>query len=273
MPAASPAAATGDGMAAPGTVVGASAAREAPKRVATGANGAPLPDGMSILTQGDSDALLTFKDGTTNWEDLVSWGLKGWTDNSSPCVSWTGVTCSASKRVVALDLSGWSVKGRLAPELAAMDELKTLNLSSCDLTGGLPPAWAAFPKLQTLDLSDNPRLAADLPAGWAKKGALPSLAILALRNAGLAGPLPDEWATPSALKSLAVLDVSGNAVKGPLPEAWADTEGAFKKLRVLNLADNSIGGPLPDSWGASSATFPAGRARTNTTRPGVPRSR
>jgi hypothetical protein len=249
----------GDGLAAPGTVVGAGAAREAPKRAAAvGANGAPLPDGMSILTQGDSDALLTFKDGATNWEDLVSWGLKGWTDNSSPCVGWTGVTCSASKRVVALDLSGWAVKGRLAPELAAMDELKTLNLSSCDLTGGLPPAWAAFPKLQALDASDNPRLAADLPAGWAKKGALPALATLALRNAGLAGPLPDEWATAAALKSLAVLDVSGNEVKGPLPEAWAATEGAFRKLRVLNLANNSIAGPLPESWGSSgAASFPA----------------
>ena len=72
-------------MAAPGTVVGAAAAREAPKRVAVGASGSPLPDGMSILTQGDSDALLTLKDAATNWDDLVAWGLKGWTDASSPC--------------------------------------------------------------------------------------------------------------------------------------------------------------------------------------------
>jgi hypothetical protein len=117
--------------------------------------GAPLPGGMSILTKGDADALLELKAAITNMDDLIGWGFKGWQEGASPCAGWTGVTCTVSKRVAGLDLSGWAVKGALPPSMLYLDELKTFNASDCDFGGGLPAAWANWTSIQAIDLSNN----------------------------------------------------------------------------------------------------------------------
>ena len=250
------------GTAVPGTVIGAAAARDAgpvagnlpPGGVAGAKPGAaPLPDGMSILTKRDADALLELKASLTNADDLTAWGFKGWQDNSNPCQGWTGVTCSNAKRVVGVDLSGWAVKGVLPPTLPALDALKMFNASDCDFSGGLPASWANWTSIATIDLANNAKLAADLPAAWGRPRALPSLEKLVLRNTGVA-TLPDEWPSKGALPKLTLLDLSGNGVRGTLPPLWGH-DGTFAKLRVLNLANNSLGGSLPPEWGWDNATF------------------
>jgi len=250
------------GTAAPGTLIGAAAARDAGPAAgnlapaAAGAKGgAPLPGGMSILTKGDADALLELKAAITNMDDLIGWGFKGWQEGASPCAGWTGVTCTVSKRVAGLDLSGWAVKGALPPSMLYLDELKTFNASDCDFGGGLPAAWANWTSIQAIDLSNNAKLGADLPPSWGSGRALPNLDRLLLRNTGVTA-LPDEWPAKGALAKLTVLDLAGNGVRGSLPPSWG-SGGSFPRLRVLNLANNSLGGSLPPEWGWSNATFPS----------------
>ena len=264
----------GPGVAAAGTLVGAAAAREAPAAAssagnlpAAGAGAAAagpaggrvaLPNGMTVLTKADADALLSLRDAIANWDELVGWGLKGWSPNSNPCAGWTGVSCSNAKRVIGVDLSGWMVKGTLPAELALLDELRTFNASDCDLTGGLPIGWAAngaFARLSVLDLSNNARLAAEIPGEWGDAKAFPSLTVLALRNVGLAAPLNDAWpASRAAMAKLATLDLSGNAIRGVLPAAFG-SGGTLTKLRTLLLNNNSIAGTLPKEWGSDNDTL------------------
>ena len=266
----------GPGVAAAGTLVGAAAAREAPSAPAAGnlpvagagaaaagvapRGGVALPNGMTVLTKADADALLSLRDAVANWDELVGWGLKGWSPNSNPCAGWTGVSCSNAKRVIGVDLSGWMVKGTLPAELALLDELRTFNASDCDLTGGLPIGWAAngaFPRLSVLDLSNNARLAAEVPGEWGDARAFPSLTVLALRNAGLAAPLNEAWpASRAAMAKLATLDLSGNAIRGVLPPAFG-SGGTLTKLRTLLLNNNSIAGTLPKEWGSDNETLPS----------------
>lgn len=81
--------------------------------------------------------------------------------------SWPGVVCDAGGRaVLALELAGRGLRGRLSPALAALRTLRTLravDLSHNALTGRLPDAWAAPPRLQALDLRGIRGLCAGAP--------------------------------------------------------------------------------------------------------------
>ena len=267
----------GPGVAAAGTLVGAAAAREAPSAPAAGnlpvagagaaaagvapRGGVALPNGMTVLTKADADALLSLRDAVANWDELVGWGLKGWSPNSNPCAGWTGVSCSNAKRVIGVDLSGWMVKGTLPAELALLDELRTFNASDCDLTGGLPIGWAAngaFPRLSVLDLSNNARLAAEVPGRVGRRARVP-VADGAWRSATPGSrrrstrrgrrrarrwPSSPPWISPETPS------------EGSLPAAFG-SGGTLTKLRTLLLNNNSIAGTLPKEWGSDNETLPS----------------
>ena len=176
-------------------------------------------------------ALLDLKASITNWNDFQSANkLQGWTESESgsgsdTICSWTGVTCDADHRVVALDLGCTEASqlcrvkanGSLPSTLTGLSHLRLLALTNQSFRGALPPAWGAagaFPHLVTLDVSLN-HLSGGLPA-WGGGGGLHSLTTLALARNELAGGVPPEWAHLTSLKTVALYH---NGLSGALPAA------------------------------------------------------
>lgn len=82
----------------------------------------------------------------------------------TPVNEWQGVTVDGSPpRVVALDLAGAGLTGRVPPELGALSALTRLDLAGNALTGALPPALGQLGQLRTLSVAGN-KLAGELPA-------------------------------------------------------------------------------------------------------------
>ena len=78
--------------------------------------------------------LLTLVQAFTNFGQLQSSGrLTGWnTSSTTPC-TWTGVTCSSTGQLVALDISNYALEGSLAsswPSLASLASLQYFFLNN-----------------------------------------------------------------------------------------------------------------------------------------------
>lgn len=177
-----------------------------------------------------------------------------WDFTSDPCATFSGVSCSAAGRVIALSLGDpragapglagalpsaalaqlsalaslsltpGRVTGRLAPAVAALPNLRFLALAGNLLSGDLPPAFS--PALRTLDLSRNALAGGIPPALLALRG----LRTLVLAHNQLAGEIPRRVAAP-----LVHLDLRGNRLAGgvpPLPPT----------LVYLSLAGNRLSG-------------------------------
>ena len=174
-------------------------------------------------------ALLDLKASITNWDDFQAANkLQGWSESESgsndttTVCAWTGVTCDADHRVVALDLGCASLplcrvkaNGSLPSTLTGLSHLRLLALTNQSFRGALPPAWGAagaFPHLVTLDVSLN-HLSGGLPA-WGGGDGLHSLTTLALARNELAGGVPPEWAHLTSLKTVALYH---NGLSGALP--------------------------------------------------------
>ena len=82
----------------------------------------------------------------------------------TPVNEWQGVTVDGSPpRVVALDLAGAGLTGRVPAELGALSALTRLDLAGNALTGALPPALGQLGQLRALSVAGN-KLAGELPA-------------------------------------------------------------------------------------------------------------
>ena len=104
-----------------------------------------------------------------------------------PIWQWQGVALDVGReRVIALDLSGMGLQGRIPPALGALDGLLRLRLSDNQLAGAVPPQLGNLFRLQELALDGN-ALTGPIPEEW---GNLPWLAKLWLAGNQFAGPLP-----------------------------------------------------------------------------------
>ncbi|XP_059290504.1 protein MALE DISCOVERER 2-like [Lycium ferocissimum] len=113
--------------------------------------------------------------------------LENWNrDHCDPCM-WSGVQCKHGK-VQMLDLRGYSLKAKLAPELGNLTHLKSLVLSENHLFGAIPKEFGRFRMLEVLDLRDN-NLSGRVPAVI---GDLQSLRSLLICDNNFEGKIPLE---------------------------------------------------------------------------------
>lgn len=146
-----------------------------------------------VLIQGCSSlnpeglALLGFRAGVSHdpYGAFSSWNP----DESDPC-SWSFVHC-VDGNVHVLDLSGLSLEGVLAPEIANLTHLRRLVLSQNKFSGVIPEELGKLTMLELLDLRDN-NLSGHIPS---ELGRMHSLKRLLLCNNNFEGSIPMELET------------------------------------------------------------------------------
>ncbi|TKY71003.1 inactive receptor kinase [Spatholobus suberectus] len=136
-----------------------------------------------------------------------------WNATSSPCTSWTGVTCDPGKsRVIAIRLPGFGFHGTIPPNtISRVTGLQTLSLRSNFITGHFPSDFSNLRNLSFLYLQFN----------------------------NFTGPLPDF----SAWRNLSVVNLSNNCFTGCIPLSLSN----LTNLSAMNLANNSLSGEIPVS--------------------------
>ncbi len=170
-----------------------------------GWEGAGLAENHSGLLK-DCSTLLALRDA------LAGGAALNWSP-STPISLWRGVQLAgAPPRVVALNLTGAGLKGRIPAGLAALDQLSWLRLSGNRLTGPVPPELSR----------------------------LSNLVELALQGNALAGGIPPQL---SQLTSLEELWLGNNRLTGEVPPGL----GRLEHLWVLRLVGNDFSGCLADS--------------------------
>ncbi|KAK6241312.1 hypothetical protein SCA6_006701 [Theobroma cacao] len=198
---------------------------------------------------------------TCNLNDLIALNgfssclesdIVGWSNSTSDCCTWTGVTCdnstALSKRVVSLELGSNKLSGKICDSLAGLHQLRILNLSHNLLRGSLPTKLFHMQNLEVLDLSDNDfvgRIPAESHLSSIRslqKGIfqLQHLSVLHLHNNSFSGPLSDGIGN---LSNLVELDISSNSFTGVLPDVF----GKLQKLEQFSASSNKFTGILPIS--------------------------
>ncbi|XP_078428162.1 putative LRR receptor-like serine/threonine-protein kinase At1g51820 isoform X2 [Wolffia australiana] len=103
-------------------------------------------------SQNDTNAVTGIRD---------AYGMMDW--EGDPCeprnLSWTGLTCSDDgsqrRRILALNLSNFGLRGGISKNASELSALVRLDLSYNNLTGEIPQELAMLPKLQELNLMNN----------------------------------------------------------------------------------------------------------------------
>ena len=78
-----------------------------------------------------------------------------WNTNSSNPCEWKGISCSATKRVVGIDLSNSDITGEIFKNFSQLTELTHLDLSQNTLSDEIPEDLRHCHKLVHLNLSHN----------------------------------------------------------------------------------------------------------------------
>ncbi|XP_023532285.1 probable LRR receptor-like serine/threonine-protein kinase IRK [Cucurbita pepo subsp. pepo] len=187
---------------------------------------------LNLSLNDDVLGLIVFKAAVEDpKQNLATWDE----DDDSPC-NWTGVQCSPrSKRVVELNLDGFSLSGRLGRGLFQLEFLQRLSLSKNNLSGNLSPNFARVDNLQVIDLSGN-NLSGTVPDDFFRQCG--SLRVVSLANNKFDGKVPDSL---SSCGSLIAVNLSSNQFSGPLPSGILSLSG----LRSLDLSDNALVGEIP----------------------------
>ncbi|XP_022941816.1 probable LRR receptor-like serine/threonine-protein kinase IRK [Cucurbita moschata] len=187
---------------------------------------------LNLSLNDDVLGLIVFKAAVEDpKQNLATWDE----DDDSPC-NWTGVQCSPrSKRVVELNLDGFSLSGRLGRGLFQLEFLQRLSLSKNNLSGNLSPNFARVDNLQVIDLSGN-NLSGTVPDDFFRQCG--SLRVVSLANNKFDGKIPDSL---SSCGSLIAVNLSSNQFSGPLPSGVLSLSG----LRSLDLSDNALVGEIP----------------------------
>ncbi|XP_020598836.1 receptor-like protein kinase HSL1 [Phalaenopsis equestris] len=164
---------------------------------------------------------------------LADWNPR----DTSPC-NWTGVHCSISGDVTAVDLTYFNLTGPFPSTLCRLPNLSFLSLSSNYINSTLlSSSLLPCRSLSHLDLSQN-NLIGPLPS---LLPSLPLLRYLDLAANNFSGPIPPSFAF---FPSLEVLSLTYNLLNGTIPSFL----GNLSSLRQLNLSYNPFAaGPIPVS--------------------------
>ncbi|KAL1809381.1 hypothetical protein ACET3Z_026371 [Daucus carota] len=242
-------------------------------------------DGTTVrCTQGDREALLVFKQGTSQLFPLY------WPNEEEDCCKWEGVSCDNHTGHVThldfrsyplvllflseysvlnlpsltyLDLSGSSLSGHTVVQfIGSLTNLVYLNLSNSEIYGPFPNQIRNHSNLQYLDLS-NCDFSDPTPVPKFI-GSLNNLTYLDLSYSGFTGVIPHELGN---LAKLQYLDLRHNALVGTIPKfisslsnlTYLDLShnrfvgvvpngiGNLSKLQYLHLSTNQLSGVLPES--------------------------
>lgn len=210
----------------------------------------------------DKSALLEFKASLSDPYGV----LKSWNINNPDHCSWDRVTCDASSRVVALNITGGGnslscariaqfplygfgirrpcsgsnskVMGKLSAAVAKLSELKILSLPFNELSGEIPVEIWGMENLEVLDLEGN-LISGSLPSQF---GGLKKLNVLNLGFNYIFGGIPNNLSNFVGLK---VLNLAGNQINGSILGVF----GGFKDLSGLYLSFNLLSGSIPAEIG------------------------
>ncbi|XVF53461.1 hypothetical protein PTKIN_Ptkin05aG0101100 [Pterospermum kingtungense] len=164
-----------------------------------------------------------------------------WSNETSVCNSWTGVTCNSDhSRVMALRLPGMGLRGPIpANTLSRLSALQILSLRSNAISSSFPSDFAQLKNLTVLYLHFN-KFSGPLPdfSVWN------NLTIVNLSNNGFNGSIPP---SVSKLTHLTALNLSNNSFSGDIPDLNVPS------LQQLDLAYNNLTGIIPKSL----ARFPS----------------
>ncbi|KAJ6341825.1 hypothetical protein OIU78_009884 [Salix suchowensis] len=216
-------------------------------------------------------ALTAFKEAI--YEDphmvLSSWNAL----DADPC-GWSGISCSfAGDHVVKINITGYSLRGFLAPELGQIKFLQQLILHGNNLIGIIPKELGMLKYLQVLDLGAN-QLTGPIPPEIAN---LTSVMKINLQSNGLTGSLPPDLGN---LKSLQELWLDRNRLQGSVPASSSSdfTSSAFgmyasntnltglcriSKLKVADFSYNFFTGSIPKCLGYLPSTSFQGNCLQN----------
>ncbi|KAI8539594.1 hypothetical protein RHMOL_Rhmol09G0195100 [Rhododendron molle] len=218
----------------------------------------------------EKQALLKFKETLRDDGDsLSSWGSE---NDKKECCKWRGVKCNNhTGHVAVLNLSTWSLTGKISPSLLELQHMKYLDLSVNNFGGNYTPIpnqnlgnvsslqylslggnynlsggnleWLSyFPLLRHLDLS-----MVDLSeaTNWLElvSDNLPLLEYLNVSDCYLPNQVPPTHPLNSSLY-LTVVDLSNNHMSSLIPDAF----GKMISLVHLNLAYNDFVGKIPKSF-------------------------
>ncbi|XP_058181370.1 receptor-like protein EIX1 [Rhododendron vialii] len=218
----------------------------------------------------EKQALLKFKETLRDDGDsLSSWGSE---NDKKECCKWRGVKCdNHTGHVAVLNLSTWSLTGKISPSLLELQHMKYLDLSGNNFGGNYTPIpnhhlgnvsslqylslggnynlsggnleWLSyFPLLRHLDLSTFDLSEA---TNWLElvSDNLPLLEYLNLSDCHLPNQVPPTHPLNSSLY-LTVVDLSNNNMFSLIPDAF----GRMISLVHLNLAYNDFAGRIPKSF-------------------------
>ena len=160
-----------------------------------------------LCQSGDESALLAFRSHITIDPTRI---LTNWSSNALVC-SWAGVSCNTNQRVMALNLSGFSLVGTIGPHLGNLTFLTSLDISHNNFSGFIPSELASLRSLQQIFLGNN-QLSGSIPSGI------------------------------FSLSSLETINMSSNSLSGDLPSGFCDN---LSKLKVLSLSENLLQGTIP----------------------------
>ncbi|KAG8378361.1 hypothetical protein BUALT_Bualt08G0129400 [Buddleja alternifolia] len=182
----------------------------------------------------DQDALLAFKINIT--PDSYGILAKNWSTDTSVCY-WIGVSCGIKhRRVTALNLSDFNLRGTIAPHLGNLTFLISLDISFNNFTGIIPDELSNLRHLKEMNVGFN-FFSGEVPS-WL--GNLPEIQHIHLNNNTLTGKIPlSLFNTTSKLQSLNLQYNQFTA--GSIPY------GIFKmsSIRDINLRGCSLSGTLP----------------------------
>ncbi|KAL8517670.1 hypothetical protein ACS0TY_015780 [Phlomoides rotata] len=106
---------------------------------------------VGALCAPDVMSLLEFLDRVNYPARLVG----SWSGNDPCKMSWLGIGCDPSGKIITLNLPKSNLSGTLSPSIANLDSLTYVHLESNNLSGQIPTSWARLKSLALLDLSDN----------------------------------------------------------------------------------------------------------------------
>ncbi|XP_074576076.1 receptor-like protein 54 [Curcuma longa] len=224
-----------------------------------------------VCVSEDSSALLQLKDGFSDASKLASWRP------GSDCCSWEGVSCDSSTgRVVSLNLSSFSLSGKLDPALFNLTHLTSLNLAH-NLFDGIPLLDLPFSRLvnlTSLNLSYS-GFVGQIPADI---GRLRNLVSLDISTSSFAEPVnisiklqdPNFGTLVRDLSNLRELVLDGVNISADGYEWCGAVSASTPGLQVLSLSSCSLTGPVHYSL-SNLSLLSTLRLSGNSLRSSVPR--